>query len=156
MSAYIFGCVWNAAMNTCGSGGGTTGCVTQPAGATTEAGYCNDNINNDCDAYTDGGDSDCTGTASGCANSVTEPTCNTSPGCFWDYNVNQCKSSSAPPPGGGTATCMPDPPGMATEAGYCSDGKDNDCNSGPDCIDPDCAGVSTCAAMGGGCNFNIF
>ncbi len=94
----------------------------------TESAYCNDNLDNDCDALTDMSDNDCITTCSGsapfCSNqtgvcSGSKKACN---GTQWQ----ECSYNSIIGYSGNS------------ESGYCYDSLDNDCDGWVDSEDSDC------------------
>lgn len=83
-----------------------------------EVGSCTDGIDNDCDGVADCSDNDCASIC--CGNGICDPA----------DDVCSCGDCGPPP---------------ATET-ICDNGRDDDCDSGIDCSDDDCA--STCCGNG--------
>ena len=116
-----------------------TGCTSS------EAGFCSDNEDNDCDSDIDCGDSDCLN----CGNNVAED-CELCDGS--DLAGATCESQgflsgtlgcSAACDGFDTSGCIP----CDSLETSCTDGIDNDCGGGTDCGDDDCTGDAACAGL---------
>jgi hypothetical protein len=96
---------------------------------------CDDGIDNDCDGFTDGSDTDCQ--AGDCTAYLDKGTCNNDPNCEWTGSPKNGSCGDAP-------VCQPTAP---DESGLCNDGVDNDCDGLSDCADTgDCGTAPICQA----------
>ena len=117
---------------------GSTGCISS------EAGFCSDEDDNDCDGPIDCGDTDCRD----CGNNVAED-CELCDGS--DLVGATCESLGYQ---SGTLGCNTTCDGFVTSGctpcaaseTSCTDGIDNDCGGGTDCSDSDCDGDLACQA----------
>ena len=115
-----------------------TGCTSS------EAGFCSDEVDNDCGGGTDCDDLDCLN----CGNNVAEDcelcdgsdlagaTCESQGFLSGTLGCNACD-------GFDTSGCTPC---AASETNNCTDGIDNDCGGGTDCDDSDCDADLACDA----------
>jgi FtsP/CotA-like multicopper oxidase with cupredoxin domain len=97
---------------------------------------CDDGIDNDCDGFVDGADSDC-GAGGDCSQIADRNSCNADPLCEWQGSPKNGSCIDAP-------TCTVTEPSEQT----CNDGVDNDCDGLVDGADPDCPGSTDCSQFG--------
>ena len=102
------------------------------------------------------GDSRCNSGGFQCTTTASPASCCGDAVCNGIEDGFNCSLDCGAPPSCGDGTCDPGesqcscaadcgfPP--STEAGHCSDGVDNDCGGGTDCVDIDCASDPACAA----------
>jgi DMSO reductase family type II enzyme heme b subunit len=121
--------IWD--LNTCGEcapepAEGCDTCTPTPGEETQEL-SCDDNIDNDCDTYTDGDDSDCA-TGGACSDYASKGACNGDTSCEWQGSPKNGSCEDA-------ACTITEDPEVS-----CSDGTDNDCDGQTDGADSDCDG----------------
>jgi hypothetical protein len=97
---------------------------------------CDDGIDNDCDGLVDTADPDCQ--MGDCAAYLDKTSCVNDPNCTWSGSPKNGSCDPAP-------VCTPTAP---DEIGLCNDGVDNDCDGFIDCADTaDCGADPACQAM---------
>jgi len=119
---------------------GTMDDTCTPGIPTTET--CADGLDNDCDGFTDCGDTDCDTDPAcqmQCSDYLVKGDCNNDLACEW---VGSPKNGSCQD----ATVCVPTP-GEETMEMSCGDGIDNDCDGLVDCADADCDGTPDCQVM---------
>jgi spore coat protein A len=109
--------------------------ICVPEGNREKGNDCNDGIDNDCDGFTDGADTDCGGT--GCTPTTVSCT---------DGVDNDCDGLIDCADSDGDEDCSTDPACTCVitedpEVTTCFDGLDNDCDTSIDCADSSCDGA---------------